>query len=256
MNRSTLLKTLVLTVLIQSGLHSPAQDPLIEYYNKDWKVVTQDSAFYYAHFVKNGALYQCTTYHVSNQSLKGIGTVKDTSFAKIVGLFKEYNEKGFLEDSMLFGNDHKIETHFRFWQNGKLRFKYQKAINGKESIEGYDRGGNPVKNFIYVKDAFFKSGEKAWLKYLAKNANTSIRIKDVQDGTQAKVIVLFMINKQGVITDVKVKESSGYAAVDRDAIQVIRSGPAWEPAILYNEPVNVYRLQPMTYTLTSEKANK
>ncbi len=249
-----ILKLTLLALFIQSAFCGNTQDPLIEYYNKNWKVVPKDSSFYYGHFVKAGELFQCTTYHVSNQAIKGIGTVKDTSFSKIVGVFKEYNEKGLLEDSFFYSNDHKLETHSRFHDNGKLKFKYTKSSNGKETIEGFDKSGKTIKDFIYVKDAFFKGGEKAWQTYLMKTLNNSIRVKNVQNETQANVIVQFVVGKQGRLIDVTIKESSGYDAVDKDAIRVVRSSPPWEPAILYNEHINVYRLQPITYILTSEKA--
>ncbi|HMR91688.1 MAG TPA: energy transducer TonB [Chitinophagaceae bacterium] len=248
-------KLLILISLIPACLVASAQDTLFRYFNKDWQAASRDSASYYAAFLKKGDVYECTTYHAGTRKIKGEGTVKDTSFTKIVGWFREYNDKGFFEDSMLFDESHQLQAHYRFRQNGKLHFKYHKNNKGKETIDAYDQAGSPVKNFVYLREAYFKGGEKAWQTYIKKNVNSSLKVKNIQSGTQATVIVQFIINKQGGIMDVKIKESSGYDAVDKDALRVVRAGPPWEPALLYNEPVNVYRQQPVTYILTSEKAN-
>ena len=58
-----------------------------------------------------------------------------------------------------------------------------------------------------------------------------------------------MVDKSGYVVQPKVFQSSGNKALDADAVRTILASPQWIPAIQFNEPVNAYRRQPVTYVL-------
>jgi periplasmic protein TonB len=100
-------------------------------------------------------------------------------------------------------------------------------------------------------EASFKGGEAAWRKYLERtlNANTPVD-NGAPEGTYT-VWVQFIVDKEGIISDVKALSSHGFG-MEEEAVKVIKKGPAWVPAIQNGRPVKAYRKQPITFVVTSE----
>lgn len=100
-------------------------------------------------------------------------------------------------------------------------------------------------------EAKFKGGEAAWRRYLEKSLNPNTPVDNgAPEGTYT-VWVQFIVDKAGVISDVKALSSHGYG-MEEEAMKVIRKGPAWEPAIQNGRQVKAYRKQPITFVVASE----
>jgi periplasmic protein TonB len=100
-------------------------------------------------------------------------------------------------------------------------------------------------------EASFKGGEAAWRKYLERNLNANTPVDNgAPEGTYT-VWVQFIVDKAGVISDVKALSSHGYG-MEEEAVKVIRKGPAWVAAIQNGRAVKAYRKQPITFVVTSE----
>ena len=93
----------------------------------------------------------------------------------------------------------------------------------------------------------FPGGNGALMSYL--NGNTKYPVVAQENGVQGKVIISFVVERDGSISDVKVARSVD-PSLDREAQRVVKSMPKWKPGkqngsavrVKYTVPV-VFRLQ-------------
>ena len=93
----------------------------------------------------------------------------------------------------------------------------------------------------------FPGGPAALMKYLSENIKYPVVAQE--NGVQGRVVVSFVVERDGSITDVKVARSVD-PSLDREAMRVVRSMPHWIPGkqngsavrVKYNVPVS-FRLQ-------------
>ena len=52
----------------------------------------------------------------------------------------------------------------------------------------------------------------------------------VANGVQGRVVVEFIIGKDGVVSNVEIARSSGSQALDDEALRVVKASPKWKPA--------------------------
>jgi periplasmic protein TonB len=98
-------------------------------------------------------------------------------------------------------------------------------------------------------EASFKGGEAAWRKYLERNLNASAPVDNGANPGSYTVVVQFIVDKEGNISDVKALSNHGYGMED-EAVRVIKRGPKWEPAIQNGRQVKAYRKQPITFVVS------
>jgi len=128
--------------------------------------------------------------------------------------------------------------------------------NKKEAVtEAYDEEGNKIKNYIVTRDAEPKGGQKGWEAYLRKNMGKELDMKD-EKNNNANVQVQFIVDENGSVIKSKILKSSGIKEIDRDALRVISESPEWSPAIAFNNPIKVIRIQSITYNLEAAKKSK
>ena len=83
----------------------------------------------------------------------------------------------------------------------------------------------------------FKGGESAMMEFIAKNVKyPQAAINATQQG---RVIVGFVVRKDGIVSDVHIEKSSGHAALDEEAMRVVKTMPAWKPGKQKGKLVNV-----------------
>ena len=93
----------------------------------------------------------------------------------------------------------------------------------------------------------FPGGQGALMQYLASNIKYPVVAQE--NGVQGRVIVSFVVERDGSISDVKVARSVD-PSLDREAQRVVKSMPRWKPGkqngsavrVKYTVPV-VFRLQ-------------
>lgn len=93
----------------------------------------------------------------------------------------------------------------------------------------------------------FPGGQSALMQYLASNIKYPVVAQE--NGVQGRVIVSFVVERDGSISDVKVARSVD-PSLDREAQRVVKSMPRWSPGkqngstvrVKYTVPV-VFRLQ-------------
>jgi len=102
----------------------------------------------------------------------------------------------------------------------------------------------------------FPGRDAAMYQFLGKNIDYPIEAR--RNGVEGKVLVIFVINKDGSID----QESLGVADsvdpyLDKEAMRVIGSMPAWSPGMQKGKPVRVRMVMPVFFKLGgSSKAKR
>ena len=101
---------------------------------------------------------------------------------------------------------------------------------------------------------YFPGGRELLLKYLA--VNIKYPASAVKAKKQGRVIVTFIVQKDGSVTHAKIAKSID-PELDAEALRVVRGMPKWIPGTQFGKPVNVKYTLPVKFSLqkdaTSEK---
>ena len=99
----------------------------------------------------------------------------------------------------------------------------------------------------------FPGGPAALMEFLSKNVKYPQEA--YKNGIQGRVIVTFVINKDGSISDAKVVKSVD-PQLDEEALRVVHSMPNWIPGRQNGEPVNVKYTVPITFKLQGNESKE
>lgn len=92
----------------------------------------------------------------------------------------------------------------------------------------------------------FPGGDAALMKYLQENTNYPTIA--AENGVQGRVVIGFVVEKDGSITDVTVIKSQD-PSLDREATRVVKSMPRWIPGKQNGSAVRVKYQVPVTFRL-------
>ncbi len=111
----------------------------------------------------------------------------------------------------------------------------------------------PSDSDIFSVDAIqkypeFPGGQDAFIKFLRKN----LRYPGMaaENGIQGKVILSFIIEKNGNLSQIKVIRGIG-SGCDQEAVRVLSRSPQWDPGIQNNQPVRVAYTLPINFSLSN-----
>ncbi len=122
---------------------------------------------------------------------------------------------------------------------------------GKKVIEEKkDDDENKVFEKVEV-EASFKGGEKEWRRFLERNLDANTPVENGAPAGSYTVVVQFIVDKEGKISDVKAITSRGFG-MEEEAVKIIRKGPDWVPAVQNGRNVKAYRKQPITFVVSEE----
>ena len=94
--------------------------------------------------------------------------------------------------------------------------------------------------------AVYPGGMQELMKYMQKEIKYP---KEAQDkGIQGRVIVQFVVNKDGSITDTKIVRSAD-PQLDAEALRIVNAMPNWTPGKQRGEPVRTYFTIPVNFRL-------
>ncbi|AYL96638.1 energy transducer TonB [Mucilaginibacter celer] len=93
-------------------------------------------------------------------------------------------------------------------------------------------------------------GAAAWAKFLQKN----LRFPSVaqENGVSGKVLMSFIIEKDGSLSNIKVDRPAGYG-FDEEATRVLKLAKAWKPGVQNGQNVRVRYSIPITFQLATEE---
>jgi protein TonB len=90
-----------------------------------------------------------------------------------------------------------------------------------------------------------------WEKFLYKNLNANVPVDNGAPAGTYKVIVQFIVDVDGNVSDIKALTNHGYG-MEQEAIRVLKKATKWEPAFQNSTHVKAYRSQPITFQIESE----
>jgi protein TonB len=92
----------------------------------------------------------------------------------------------------------------------------------------------------------FPGGDKGLIKFLQKNIKYPKRDRDLD--IQGKVIIRFVVNENGKVTDVCVLRSAEHD-LDEEALRVVKQMPKFKPGKQQGRAVKVYYNVPIVFKL-------
>lgn len=104
-------------------------------------------------------------------------------------------------------------------------------------------------------EASFRGGDKAWLKFLESNLDGSVATKKKAPEGYYTVLIQFVVDKEGSITDIRPLTNHGYG-MEEEVIRLLKIAPHWKPAIQNGRPVKAYRRQPVTFVVEERKKRR
>lgn len=100
-------------------------------------------------------------------------------------------------------------------------------------------------------EASFPGGEAAWRKYLQKNLNIDIVVKNGAPAGLYQTIIRFMIMPDGSIMHVEAETNLGYG-MEEEGLRIIKNGPKWIPATQFGHKVKAFRRQPISFMFSED----
>jgi protein TonB len=90
----------------------------------------------------------------------------------------------------------------------------------------------------------FPGGMQKMMKFISENRKypAEAKAKDIH----GKVIVAFVVERDGSLSDVKIRRGIGYGC-DEEAIRVIKSMPKWTPGKQNGKAVRVSMMLPVSF---------
>ena len=149
----------------------------------------------------------------------------------------------------------RIEVMYVGYASGSIvvndpQVKYDLRLQKDDSDESNTSG----KPFDVVEQMpQFPGGPAALMEFLSKNVKYPQEA--YKNGIQGRVIVTFVINKDGSISDAKVVKSVD-PQLDEEALRVVHSMPNWIPGRQNGEPVNVKYTVPITFKLQGNESKE
>lgn len=109
-----------------------------------------------------------------------------------------------------------------------------------------DQNDNPLNFQVVERLPEFPGGIVEFMKWLTKNLRYPVLAR--QQNIQGKVIVSFIINKDGSITAQKVVQSVS-PELDREALRVLKIMPRWKPGEEHGKPCRTYFSIPINFKI-------
>lgn len=120
------------------------------------------------------------------------------------------------------------------------------VVEAPKQEEDYDK----VFTVVQI-PAEFPGGLPAWTKYLERNLNRDLPVENGAPPGKYTVIVSFIVDKNGGISEVKAENDPGYGTKD-EAVRVIKRGPNWKPAVQNGRQVIYRHKQSITFMVSEE----
>ncbi len=201
-----------------------AQDT--SYYDAELnKVTSLNTAAYYEYWLKDSlqpGRWTLKSFYPSGQRRSERIYVNQQPEGKHL----EWYENGRLKREIHYHNGSLDGNLLTWWENGERRRSDRYAAG--ELVEGkcFDRQGGLLPHMPYEIKPEFPGGMSMLRQYLSKELKYPPTARST--GTEGRVMVRFIINKDGTISSIAIQEGVN-AELDAEAIRVIKKMPAWQP---------------------------
>jgi len=235
----------------ESYLH--AEGPFIVYYPngrqrsvknyKDNRPMGDNIEYY-----PNGKLYMSGVYNKDHSLI--INEYRDSTGKVLVqngnGQCKQYdwNFKRVIGEGLLKNGLKEGEWRGLYRENLSYICYYENGVLIKGASYD-DKGGEHPFTKEQVEPTY-KGGIDAFYKFLASNVRYPKEAK--KHNIQGKVILSFVVNKDGTLSDIKVIKGIG-GGCDEESVRVLQQSPLWEPGYQFGLPVRVQYRMPLNFSL-------
>lgn len=224
-------------------------------FDENWKGCKPEDAKYLGSLHKLGdTAYEWKYYHYQGP-LISVETYKDKEATIPHGEFIYYGPDGKMDSSGYTFEGRKngwwyfYTDSFTLWKKEKYdmgRLMESMDISAIEAEREQNRKQAESEKHWGEVEAEFKGGVEDWIKYVQKNIRFPERARKL--GKEGKLLIQFIVNTDGTISDVNILRSIEYS-LDEEAIRLIRASPKWRPARQDGKLVKAYRRQPLTFQL-------
>lgn len=167
------------------------------------------------------------------------------------GVVVQWHKNGTVSLAGRIANDTtRINRWTHYHDNGKL-MATEDYVNGKViRCSCSDETGRQLDSSLCIeKEAHFSGEEAGWRKFLQRNLDPDVPVRNRAPEGTYMVIVQFIVDKEGHVTDIKPLTKFGFGMED-EVIRILRKSPKWIPAIQFGRNVKAYRKQPVTFMVT------
>lgn len=99
----------------------------------------------------------------------------------------------------------------------------------------------------------YPGGEAAMLRFISQNVQYPI--KAIENDIQGKVLIGFVVDENGELTEFRIVKGIGYGC-DEEAIRVLKLMPTWKPGMQNGKNVRVSYLIPIKFSIQDDKPKK
>lgn len=235
--------------LVLTGLtfHAAAQDTT--FYNTDGNQTrNRDSVSYYTVSYTDPADSNLSAYRQFGKDgniKREWSTIRAGKKYLNTGRHRSWYDNGQLKSDLNYHHDTLISIE-TFWPTGKQ--KRTERYENNEMTEGrcFASDGSDTSFYNYEIMPVFPGGESAFYAYLQKEIRYPRKSRRREE--EGKVVLQFIISKQGKVQNVRVVKSVS-PLLDEEAVRVVKAMPSWSPALQDGEPVRLKYTLPVSFRL-------
>lgn len=217
-------------------------------FDKEEKATTLENAAYLGVLEKRSDTCYQWRYYRFTGPLIATETYRDQSMTIPHGYFAFFDAQGRTDSAGYFyqGSKDGSWLYYSDKLEAEIADKYEqgKFISRKFLKDEKAETDSSDLNDPDGREASFKGGDNAWIRYLQKKLEYPQRAEQL--GAAGKVSLLFVVNTSGQPVDVEILQSVEYS-LDEVALKIIRDSPNWIPALKNGKAINAYRRQPITF---------
>lgn len=206
------------------------------------------------------------------------GRLRDSAYyvaGRLKGVRMHWHEDGMSADSMQFdGAGNGVEVSW--YEDGKVssagywvsdtikkgRWKYfdqneklwaiEDYANGKlVTCNCFDEAGKALDSAACLeKEAEFTGGMNAWIRFIQRNLNADVPVKNRAAVGQYTVVVRFVVEKDGSIGQVRPMTHFGFG-MEEEVVRMLKRSPNWSPGRQRGRKVKAYHMQPITFVVSN-----
>ncbi len=129
--------------------------------------------------------------------------------------------------------------------SGVLDIDLAESMNANTSIAS-DENDNPLDFRVVERLPEFPGGMVEFMKWLTKSLKYPMSAQ--QKSIEGKVLVAFIINKDGTVVAPKIVQSAN-PLLDNEALRVMRTMPKWKAGMYDGKPCRTYMCIPVVFKL-------
>lgn len=247
-------RQLFLLLLLCCGHCLFAQRESLTYYNnKDEETAEKKAAWLLQKRKLVDTCYEWNYYKKDGPRMKSV-RFKNAAGTVMHGQFINYDATGLADSMGFYKNGVKDGEWIVYATNTRPLYKIvyeggtlisQKDSFQMKTVPNADAEKARNENNIET-ESDFQGGQAGWLQHLQKNLRYPAEAID--KGLQGKVIIQFIVSKNGEVEDPGVFRSVNMY-IDKEALRMITISPRWEPAVQHGTRVKSYKRQPIIFRL-------